>query len=167
MAKAFDTVWIGRLLYKLSLNYIVHTISSYLRGRTFEASLMTPVLFSLLVNDMPSPSNHVELALYADDTTIIATSRKPTMFVSYLESNLNLQRWKSEWRITISFQRHRDHLRACRTEFHSTPISNALRGTNRMGRQNSLSDGNPPRLTRSPHIDQMKGLLKEYAGSPQ
>jgi len=45
VAKAFDTVWIDSLLYKLTLlifpSYIVHTISSYLRGRTFEASFQT------------------------------------------------------------------------------------------------------------------------------
>jgi len=120
VAKAFDTVWIDGLLYKLTLqnfpSYIVHTVSSYLRDRTFEASfqmamsshrgmragvaqggLISPVLFSLCVNDMPSPSHHVELALYADDTAIIATSHKPTLLVSYLESYLNdLQRWLSE-----------------------------------------------------------------------
>jgi hypothetical protein len=32
------------------------------------------------------PSHHVELALYADDTSIIATSRKPTLLVNYLEA---------------------------------------------------------------------------------
>ena len=107
VAKAFGTVWIDGLLYKLTpLNfpsYIVHTVSSYLRCRSFEASfqtatssrgmrvgvaqggLITPVLFSLYVNNMPSPSHHVELALYADDTAIIATSRRPTLLVSYLE----------------------------------------------------------------------------------
>ena len=75
MAKAFDTVWIDGLLYKLTLNfpsYMVHTISSYLKDRTFEASfqtatssrrglragvaqggLISPVLFSLYVKDMP------------------------------------------------------------------------------------------------------------------
>ena len=45
VAKAFDTVWIDGLLYKVTLlnfpSYIVHTISSYLRGRTFEASFQT------------------------------------------------------------------------------------------------------------------------------
>jgi hypothetical protein len=89
VAKAFDTVWIDYLLYKLTLlnfpSYTVHTISSYLQGWTFEASfrtatsslrgmragvalggLISPVLFSLYV-DMPSPSHHVELALYRDD----------------------------------------------------------------------------------------------------
>jgi len=79
VVKAFDTVWIDGLLYRLTLlnlaYYIVHTICSYLRGRTFEASfqtvtsfrrgmragvaqggLISPVLFSLYINDMPSPS---------------------------------------------------------------------------------------------------------------
>jgi len=44
-AKSFDTVWIDGLLYKLTLlnfpSYIVHTTSSYLRDRTFEASFQT------------------------------------------------------------------------------------------------------------------------------
>jgi len=79
VAKTFDTVWIYGFLYKLtSLNfpsYIVHTISSNLRVRTFEASfqtatssrrsmrtgvaqmeLMSPVIFSLYVNDISSSS---------------------------------------------------------------------------------------------------------------
>jgi len=45
VAKAFDTVWIYVLLYKLTLlkfpSYIVHKIASYLRGRMFEASFQT------------------------------------------------------------------------------------------------------------------------------
>ena len=75
VAKALDTVWNDGLLYKLTLlnfpSYIVHTISSYLLGRSFEASFQTatssrrgmragvaqgglipPVLFSMYVNDM-------------------------------------------------------------------------------------------------------------------
>jgi hypothetical protein len=82
VAKALSPVWIVGLLYKLTLlnfpSYIVNTISSYLRGWTFEASFQTatssrrdmragvpqgglipPVLFSLSVNDIPSPSHHV------------------------------------------------------------------------------------------------------------
>jgi hypothetical protein len=52
---------------------------------------------------MPSPSHHVELALYTNDTAVIATSSKPTLLVSYQESYLNdLQRWLSEWRIAIN-----------------------------------------------------------------
>jgi hypothetical protein len=96
--KAFDTVWVAGFIYKLTnLNFhsnLVKVISSYLNGPTFEASFQTatstsrrmrsglaqggiisPVLFSLYVNDMPSHSRHVELALYAEDTAIVATSR--------------------------------------------------------------------------------------------
>ena len=63
----------------------------------------TPVLFSPYGNDMPPPSHHFELAIYADDTAITATSRKPTLLVSYLESYLNeLQRWLDEWKIAIN-----------------------------------------------------------------
>jgi retron-type reverse transcriptase len=127
VAKAFETIWIDGLLYKLTLlnfpSYTVHTSSSYLRDRTFKASfqtatsscrgmragvaqggLISPVLFSLYV-DMPSPSHLLELALYTDDMAIITTSRKLTLLISYLESYLNdLQRWLSEWRIPLSLR---------------------------------------------------------------
>ena len=123
--KAFDTVWIEGLLYKLTIfnfpSYLVHVIS-YLRGRTFEASILTSTsscrgmraggaqvglislfLLSLYVNDMPTPSRHVELVLCAEDTAIIAMSCKPTLLVSYMEAYLsNLQRWLSECRIAIN-----------------------------------------------------------------
>jgi hypothetical protein len=46
------------------------------------------------------------LALYADDTAIIATSLKPTLLVGYLESYFNdLKRWLSNWRIAINVSR--------------------------------------------------------------
>jgi len=74
-----------------------------MRAGVAQGVLIPPVFLSLYVNDMASPSHHVELALYADYTAIIATSRQPTLFVSYMESYLNdLQRWLSEWRIAIN-----------------------------------------------------------------
>ena len=50
-----------------------------------QGGFITPVLFSLYVNEMPPPPHHFDLALYADDTAIIHSSRKPTLFVTYLE----------------------------------------------------------------------------------
>jgi len=105
VAKAFDTILIDGLLYKLTLlifpSYIAHTISSYITDRAFEASFqtdtssrrgkrvgiaegvfITPVLYSLYVKEKCPPSHHVDLALYAKDTAIIATSRKPTLLLS-------------------------------------------------------------------------------------
>jgi hypothetical protein len=97
VGKAFDTVWVDGLLYKLTFlnfpSYLVTTTSCFLNSRTFEAffqtatstvgrmricvaqgGIISPVLFSLFVNDMPSASRHFELALYSDDTAVIATS---------------------------------------------------------------------------------------------
>jgi hypothetical protein len=112
VAKAFDPGWVDGLAYKpIALkfpSYLVKTIQSYLRSRTFEGSLqadtpsrrgmraavgqgglISPILFSPYVNDIPVPSRHVELALYADDTAILATSQ-----ASYLESYLaELELW--------------------------------------------------------------------------
>jgi hypothetical protein len=64
------------------------------------------VLFSLYVNDMPAPSRHVELALYADDTALISTSRSPLLLVCYLETYLNrLELWLRDWRTAINVSR--------------------------------------------------------------
>jgi hypothetical protein len=110
VAKAFDTVWVAGLLYKFTNlhfpSYLVKVTSSYLNGRTFEASFQTaistirrmlagvaqggiisPVLFSLYVNDMPSPSRHVSLA------------SAPLKDLETYHSDL--ERWFSEWRIVI------------------------------------------------------------------
>jgi len=73
-----------------------------MRAGVAQGGLISPVLFNLYVNDMPTPSHQVELALYADDVAILATSHKPTLLVSYVESYLDLQRWLSEWRFAIN-----------------------------------------------------------------
>jgi hypothetical protein len=65
--------------------------------------LVCPVLFSLYVNDISVPSRHVELALYADDTAIIATSRKSALLIRYLETYVSdLEGWLREWRFAIN-----------------------------------------------------------------
>jgi hypothetical protein len=90
VAKAFDTLWVKCLLNKFTIlnfpSYLVKTITSYLQFQTFQTSfqsatsschsmrswvlqggLVFPVLFSPYVNDVPTPSRHVEVALHADD----------------------------------------------------------------------------------------------------
>jgi len=82
VARAFDTVWVDCLPYKRTvlnfLSHLVKAISSYLLGRTLEASFQTgtstfrrvrpgvaqggmisPILFSLYVQDIPLPSLHI------------------------------------------------------------------------------------------------------------
>jgi hypothetical protein len=61
-----------------------------------------PVPFSLYVHDIPTPSRHVQLAQYADDTALIATSGDPSLLVGYLEAYLGrLELWLRDWRIAI------------------------------------------------------------------
>jgi hypothetical protein len=55
------------------------------------------------VNDTQTPSRHSELALYADDTALIATSRSPQLLVRYLETYLNrLDLWVRDWKMAIN-----------------------------------------------------------------
>ena len=147
-------VWVDGLLYKLTtLNFpshLVKTVFSYLKGRTFEASfqrttsttrrmqagvaqgeIISPILFSLYVNDMPSLSCHVELALYADDTAVIATSRQLALLVKYLETYLSdLERM--EYRHQC-LEELRYALRQDRLALFETPSSTTIRGANPLG----------------------------------
>jgi hypothetical protein len=182
VAKVLDTVSIDGLLYKLTVlnfpSYIVHTFSSYLRGRTFEASsqtatssrrgmrvgvaqggLISPVLFSLYVNDMPSPSHHVVLANYSDDTNITAKCRKPTLLVSYLEAYLNeLQRWLSEWGISINVSKSTAIIfaRVGRRIIQSRPVTLFRELIQWVDTTRYLGVTLDRRLNWSPHIDQVR-----------
>jgi hypothetical protein len=74
-----------------------------MRAVVAQGGLVSPVLFSLYVNDLPTPSQHFELAQYADDTAVIATSRNPYLLVGYLEAYLGrLEFWLRHWRIAIN-----------------------------------------------------------------
>jgi hypothetical protein len=80
-----------------------------MRAHVVQGGLVSPVLFSLYVNDIPVPSRHVELTLFADDTTVIATSRKPALLVRYLESylaylELSLRKWSSAINVSKSME---------------------------------------------------------------
>jgi hypothetical protein len=74
-----------------------------MRAGIAPGGLLSPVLFSLYVNDIPVSSHHVQLAMYADGTAIIATPRKSSLHIRYLETYLSvLERWLKEWGIAIN-----------------------------------------------------------------
>jgi hypothetical protein len=50
-----------------------------------QGGIISPVLFSVYVNEMPLPTHHVELALYVDDTAVIAMFRQPALLLKYLK----------------------------------------------------------------------------------
>jgi hypothetical protein len=106
VAKAFDTVWTYGLLHKLRFFRLASSIPSLhtsgvgrskrpsrrprnhvvMLAGVAQGGLISPFLFTLHVKDFSSPLYQVWLPFYMDDTAIIATSRKPTLLVSYLES---------------------------------------------------------------------------------
>ena len=101
LSKAFDSVWQEAFPLKLlQLKFptkIIKIISSYFTKRHFyvtcngqdstsrpvragvpQGSALGPVLFILYINDIPKPQDpRIINSIYADDTTILATSRSP------------------------------------------------------------------------------------------
>jgi len=96
LEKAYDTVWIHGFLYKLTVfklpTYLLFTFKAFLEGRSFtvhlndtssspkttpsglpQAAVLSTTLFALYISDMPHPPK-TQLALYADDTAILAQS---------------------------------------------------------------------------------------------
>lgn len=125
VAKAFDKVWHNGLLYKLYKlgvpDRLVHIIRDYLSDRTFrfrvegtrssprpiragvpQGSVLSPLLFSLYVNDIPR-TPRVELALFADDTALYTTDRDMTKLSQRLQSAATtLGDWFRLWRIEVN-----------------------------------------------------------------
>ena len=94
LEKAYDTIWTRGLLRKLiHFNFPAHLIvflHSYLSGRTFnvivdgvastsrtqraglpQGAVLSPILFTFYISEIPR-FPHVQLALYADDTALVA-----------------------------------------------------------------------------------------------
>lgn len=94
--RAFDTVWHDKLIYKLNeMQFPLHItkiIRSYLQDRSFQVKvnisssenkpieagvprggILSPVLYSLFVSDIPTPSE-CEIGQYADDTVLLTTA---------------------------------------------------------------------------------------------
>jgi hypothetical protein len=108
---------------------------------------------------MPSPSHRFELALYADDTAIIATSCKPAMLVRYLDSYLNsLHPWLTEWRIAINVSKRTAIMfsRAERRFIQPRPVSLFREPIEWVDTTCYLVVTLDTRLIWSPHIDQVR-----------
>lgn len=123
--KAFDRVWHNGLLYKLlKLNfpaYLVKLISSFLYDRTFhvkvgnsmssprkfcfgvpQGAVLSPALYNLYVSDMPTITD-CQLALFADDTALITSSKLYKTVKKRLEKgSRQLSKYFSKWKILLN-----------------------------------------------------------------
>jgi hypothetical protein len=122
VARAFDRVWHDGLLYKLHLGQfpmpLISLLRSYLHDRKFriaegsslsslrpseagvpQGSLLSPLLFNIYVNDMPT-HNKTTLYMYADDTAIASTCRSTHANILRLNTHLaRIHRWTKMWKI--------------------------------------------------------------------
>jgi hypothetical protein len=116
---------------------------------------------------MPTTSHQIELALYTDDTVVIATSSKPTLLVSYLESYLSeVQRWLSEWRMAIKVSKSFAMIFARAGRRFIQPRSLTLFGETMQWVDTNRCPGVTldKRLTWSPHIDQFRKRPSQRMG---
>ena len=91
--------------------------------------------------------------------SIIATSRKPTLLVSYLESYLNdLQQWLSEWRISINVSKSNAKIftRAVWRFIQPRPVTLFREPIEWVDTARYLGVTLDTRLTWLPHIDQVR-----------
>jgi hypothetical protein len=142
-----------------------------MRAGVAQGGLISPVLFILYANDIPTPSRHVELALYADDTAIIDTSRQPTLLVSYLQTYVSvLQWWLAEWRNAINISKSSAIIfaRARRRFIQPRPVTFFGEPIKWVDTTRNLGVTIDKRLAWSPHIDQVRIRTAEdgLSGSP-
>jgi Reverse transcriptase (RNA-dependent DNA polymerase). len=64
-----------------------------------QGGVISSVLFSLYVKDIPTPSHYIELAQYADNTALVAMLNQPTLLLKYLAE---LEKWLQDLRIVIN-----------------------------------------------------------------
>lgn len=123
--KAFDTMWVDGLIYKLIRmrfpGYIIKIILSYLKNRKFrvklgdqlsdlaaindgvpQGSILGPLLFIIFMSDVPTHTNTL-LSMFADDTNALSTRTSQGRAKSNVQSHLNkLQSYYQKWKIRIN-----------------------------------------------------------------
>jgi len=115
----------------------------------------------------PNPRIHVDLALYAEDTAIIDTSRTPVLLVTYLQSYLsNLQRWLTEWKIAINVSKSSAIIfaRAGRRFVQPGQVTFLGEPINWVDTIRYLEMTLDKRLTWSPHIEQVSRRTAQKMG---
>jgi retron-type reverse transcriptase len=125
VAKAFDTVWHDGLVHKLHTAGVplamVKLLNSFLEDRKFHArignvlstvreieagvpqgSVLSPTLYAIFTADIPKP-DETKIALYADDTAILARSESPEQVSELLRRAVeSLESWFRLWRIDVN-----------------------------------------------------------------
>jgi ribonuclease HI len=128
MEKAFDLMWRKGVLYKICTKYNIcgkalAWIQNFLTDRkirvrindkysethdldngTPQGSVLSPLIFSLMANDIPKdPRNNVKTSIYADDIAYWCNNSNPKYAVKRVQAYTKLiETWASDWGFKIS-----------------------------------------------------------------
>jgi ribonuclease HI len=124
--KAYDSVWITGLLYKLSKIGIhgscLAWLSNFLQNRSIcirlgshssafkllkngvpQGAVISPLLFNIMLFDFPLPSINSKLLLFADDVTIYSKVKRPIDAEVTLQPYLDkVAKWGKKWKLKFS-----------------------------------------------------------------
>ena len=126
---AFDMLWHKGLLIKLSKcgvkgnmfkfieNFLTNrsiqvrinqTVSNthFLDNGTPQGSIISPLLFAIMINDLPDKLHDVNASLFADDSCIFKSGYNLKLITDKIQENLNcLQTWCNNWGFNISLEK--------------------------------------------------------------
>lgn len=124
--KAFDNVWHDGLIHKLVQanvpSYLTRMVRNYLSNRQFrvhlsgsaselkdvpagvpQGSLLGPILYNIYTSDVPRLPAGCSLALYADDSAIMANGRTPAIYRSRLQQGVTTYvTYLADWKIKVN-----------------------------------------------------------------
>ena len=125
-SKAYDMLWIDGLLHKMIQLGIggnaFRWIKSFLTQRTFQVkigdamsetrtiengtpqgSVISPLLFLIMINDLPTTTNGVSMAIFADDTSMWKTGWRLDEVIRHIQVNLDkVREWCNTWGFILS-----------------------------------------------------------------
>ncbi|MFI5407494.1 MAG: reverse transcriptase domain-containing protein, partial [Nitrososphaerales archaeon] len=74
-----------------------------LENGTPQGSVISPILFLVMINDFPELSKHTSTALFADDSTIWRSGKNMAHIITHLQEDLALiEKWCLRWGFTLN-----------------------------------------------------------------